>query len=112
GRKFGIGIGIVSQRPKKISDDILSQCNTKIILRIIEPSDQKYIQQASEQISEDLLTDISSLGVGEAIIVGPAVKIPVAVKIRKFRGSYGGRDVDVVSEWGRDMREFRLEDIL
>jgi DNA helicase HerA-like ATPase len=112
GRKFGIGIGIVSQRPKKISDDILSQCNTKIILRIIEPSDQKYIQQASEQISEDLLTDISSLGVGEAIIVGPAVKIPVAVKIRKFQGSYGGRDVDVVSEWGRDMREFRLEDIL
>lgn len=112
GRKFGIGIGIVSQRPKKISDDILSQCNTKIILRIIEPSDQKYIQQASEQISEDLLTDISSLGIGEAIIVGPAVKIPVAVKIRKFNGSYGGRDVDVVSEWKGIERDFSLEEIV
>lgn len=110
GRKFGIGMGIVSQRPKKISDDILSQCNTKIVLRIVEPSDQKYIQQASEQISEDLLSDIASLGVGEAVIVGPAVKIPVAVKIRRFNGTYGGRDIDVVSEWRRE--EVRLEDII
>ncbi|MEM4472114.1 MAG: ATP-binding protein [Archaeoglobaceae archaeon] len=112
GRKFGIGIGIVSQRPKKISDDILSQCNTKIVLRIVEPSDQKYIQQASEQISEDLLSDIASLGVGEAVIVGPAVKIPVAVKIRKFQGNYGGRDIDVVSEWMKEERDVRLEDII
>lgn len=111
GRKFGIGMGIVSQRPKKISDDILSQCNTKIVLRIVEPSDQRYIQQASEQISEDLLSDISSLGVGEAVIVGPAVKIPVAVKIRKFGGSYGGRDIDVVSEWRKE-EKIRLEDIV
>ncbi|MEM0316361.1 MAG: ATP-binding protein, partial [Archaeoglobaceae archaeon] len=110
GRKFGIGMGIVSQRPKKISDDILSQCNTKIVLRIVEPSDQRYIQQASEQISEDLLSDISSLGVGEAVIVGPAVKIPVAVKIRKFGGTYGGRDIDVVSEWKRE--DVRLEDLV
>lgn len=111
GRKFGIGIGIVSQRPKKISDDILSQCNTKIVLRVVEPSDQRYIQQASEQISEDLLNDISSLGVGEAVIVGPAVKIPVAIKIRKFKGSYGGRDIDVVSEWKKE-DETKLEDLL
>lgn len=110
GRKFGIGMGIVSQRPKKISDDILSQCNTKIVLRIVEPSDQRYIQQASEQISEDLLSDISSLGVGEAVIVGPAVKIPVAVRIRKFGGNYGGRDIDVVSEWKRE--DVRLEDLV
>ncbi|MCS7122013.1 MAG: ATP-binding protein [Archaeoglobaceae archaeon] len=109
GRKFGIGIGIVSQRPKKINDDILSQCNTKIILRVLEPNDQKYIQQASETISEDLLRDISSLGVGEAVIVGPAVKMPVAVKVRKFTGHYGGKDIDVVREWREE--EIKLEDI-
>lgn len=113
GRKFGIGIGIVSQRPKKISEDILSQCNTKIVLRIVEPNDQRYIQQASEQISEDLLSDIASLGVGEAVIVGPAIKIPAAVKIRKFQGQYGGRDVDIVSEWRSALKgSERLEDLL
>ncbi len=112
GRKFGIGLGIVSQRPKRLNDDVLSQCNTKIILRITEPNDQRYVQQASEQISEELLTDIASLGVGEAIIVGPAVKLPVAVKIRKFGGNYGGRDIDVVGEWmeGKEDIEFKLED--
>lgn len=110
GRKFGIGMGIVSQRPKKINEDILSQCNTKIILRVIEPSDQKYIQQSSETISEELLKDISSLGVGEAIIVGPAIKMPVAVKIRKFSGHYGGRDIDVVKEWKKE-EEISFENV-
>lgn len=114
GRKFGIGLGIVSQRPKRLNDDVLSQCNTKIVLRITEPNDQRYVQNASEQISEDLLKDIASLGVGEAVIVGPAVKLPVAVKIRKFSGSYGGRDIDVVSEWLEDKekdRQITLEDL-
>ncbi len=100
GRKFGVGIGIISQRPKKINDDILSQCNTKIVLKIVEPNDQRYVQNASEQISEDLLNDIASLGRGEAVIVGSAVKLPVAVKIKKYpEGYYGGGDIDVVGEW-------------
>ncbi len=111
GRKFGIGLGIVSQRPKRLNDDVLSQCNTKIVLRITEPNDQRYVQQASEQISEDLLSDIASLGVGEAVIVGPAVKLPVAVKIRKFGGSYGGRDIDVVGEWMEKDEDISLEDL-
>ena len=115
GRKFGIGLGIVSQRPKRLNDDVLSQCNTKIILRITEPNDQRYVQHASEQISEELLKDIASLGVGEAVVVGPAVKLPVAVKIRKFAGNYGGRDIDVVEEWlGREeeqKKQITLEDL-
>lgn len=73
------------------------------------------MQHASEQISEDLLKDIASLGVGEAVVVGPAVKLPVAVKIRKFAGNYGGRDIDVVEEWlGREeeqKKQVTLEDL-
>ena len=103
GRKFGVGLGIVSQRPKKLDDDILSQTNTKIILKLVEPNDQRYVQQASEQISEDLLSDIASLGVGEAVIVGYAITIPAMVKIynfeKDFNGHYGGRDIDIVEEW-------------
>jgi len=111
GRKFGVGLGIVSQRPKRLNDDVLSQCNTKIILKITEPNDQRYVQQASEQISEDLISDISSLGVGEAVIVGPAVKLPVSVRIRKFRGRYGGEDIDIVKEWSESDFDLNLEDL-
>jgi DNA helicase HerA-like ATPase len=111
GRKFGVGLGIVSQRPKKLDDDILSQTNTKIILKLVEPNDQRYVQQASEQISEDLLNDIASLGVGEAVIVGYAITIPAMVKIYSFErdmnGHYGGGDIDIVGEWleGREDEE-------
>ncbi|NJF24863.1 ATP-binding protein [Thermococcus sp. Bubb.Bath] len=111
GRKFGVGLGIVSQRPKKLDDDILSQTNTKIILKLVEPNDQRYVQQASEQISEDLLGDIASLGVGEAVIVGYAITIPAMVKIYSFEkdmnGHYGGGDIDIVGEWleGREDEE-------
>ncbi|AIF69936.1 DNA helicase [Palaeococcus pacificus DY20341] len=116
GRKFGIGLGIVSQRPKKLDDDILSQTNTKIILRLVEPHDQKYVQQASEQISEDLLMDIASLGIGEAVIVGYAISLPAMVKIYsfkdEFKGYYGGGDIDIVKEWseGEEREDFDLAD--
>lgn len=112
GRKFGVGLGIVSQRPKRLNDDVLSQCNTKIVLRITEPNDQRYVQQASEQISEELLRDIAALGKGEAVIVGPAIKLPAAVKIRKFGGHYGGRDIDILKEWKVDEnRQLSLDDL-
>ncbi len=113
GRKFGVGLGVVSQRPKKLDEDVLSQCNTKIILRLLEPTDQRYVQQASEQLSEDLLKDIAALGVGEAIIVGSAVKLPVAVKIKKFKGEYGGEDLNICEEWSmKKESKFDIEDII
>ena len=108
GRKFGVGLIIVSQRPKNIDADILSQANTMVILRIVEPSDQRYIQAASERLSDDLLAHLPSLNIGEAIVVGPAIRIPALVKIDRFEGGFGGSDIDVVSEWlslGRKERE-------
>jgi len=99
GRKFGVGLGLVSQRPKQLHPDVLSQTNTKIILKIVEPEDQKYIQRASEELGEDLAKDLASLGIGEAIIVGNAISLPSIVKIDRFDGIYGGKDIDIVGEW-------------
>ncbi|CAB3288265.1 putative DNA double-strand break repair helicase HerA [Methanocaldococcus lauensis] len=99
GRKFGVGLGLISQRPKELDPNILSQTNTKIILRIIEPEDQKYIQRASEELGEDLAKDLASLCIGEALIVGTAINLPSVVKIDKFDGIYGGKDIDIVGEW-------------
>ncbi len=107
GRKFGVGLGVVSQRPNRLNEDVLSQTNTKIILRIVNPKDQEYVLRASEQLSSDLLSDISSLGRGEAVIVGQAINLPALVKIYDFRalgGDYGGEDIGVVKRW-REMQE-------
>ncbi|WP_423792579.1 ATP-binding protein [Methanocaldococcus indicus] len=99
GRKFGIGLGLVSQRPKQLNPDVLSQTGTKIVLRIVEPEDQKYIQKVSEDLAEDLTKDLASLDIGEALIFGIAVNLPAIVKIDKFDGVYGGKDIDIVGEW-------------
>jgi DNA helicase HerA-like ATPase len=92
GRKFGVGLGIVSQRPKELNSTILSQTNTKIILKIVEPNDQNYIQMSSENISSDLLKDLPRLSVGEAVIVGSSLQIPAMVKINRYNGKLGGTD--------------------
>ncbi len=99
GRKFGVGLCLVSQRPKNIDEDALSQTNNKIILKLVEPSDQKYVQQASETLSEELLELLSSLNVGEAILLGLMTPLPALVKIDKARQKIGGGDIEVHREW-------------
>jgi len=99
GRKFGIGLCLVSQRPKALDPNTLSQMNNMIVLRLVEPSDKRYFQEASETLSEDLVEQLPSLNVGEAVVLGMMVKIPALVKIDKFEGKLVGGDLDVVSAW-------------
>ncbi|ASA78192.1 DNA double-strand break repair helicase HerA [Thermococcus sp. 5-4] len=102
GRKFGVGMGLVSQRPSRLNEDVLSQTNTKIIMRIVNPNDQNYVIKASEQLSGELMGDIAGLGKGEAVIVGQAISLPALVKVYNFKalgGDYGGEDIGVVRRW-------------
>ena len=110
GRKFGVGLCLVSQRPKTLDPEALSQCNNLIISKLIEPHDQQHVQQASESLSEDLLKQLPGLNVGEAIIIGPALSIPALVKINKFNGRYGGEDLDIVGIWERSYSERNREE--
>jgi DNA helicase HerA-like ATPase len=99
GRKFGVGLILVSQRPKRLDPDVLSQTNNKIVLRVVEPQDIRYVQQASEEMSEDLAKLLPSLNTGEAIVMGSMTPMPAAVKIDKCELPYGGGDIDMVGEW-------------
>lgn len=99
GRKFGVGVCLVSQRPKNIDENSLSQTSNKIILRLIEPEDQRYVQKTSEQLSDELLGLLTSLDVGEAILLGEFVMIPTLVKVDEHGGKTLGRDPEIVREW-------------
>lgn len=83
GRKFGICLGIVSQRPVNLSTTALSQCGTHILLRVTNPNDLKHIEESSEGIDYRMARSITSLKVGEGIIVGEAVRYPIFVEIRE-----------------------------
>ncbi len=105
GRKFGVGLVLVSQRPKAVDENTLSQMNNKIILKLIEPSDQRYVQAASEQLSDELLELLPSLDVGEAILIGEMTILPALVKIDKHPGKKMGSDIQVTDEWSKYLEE-------
>jgi DNA helicase HerA-like ATPase len=103
-----VGICLVSQRPKNIDENSLSQTNNRIILKIIEPNDLQYIQRATEQMSSELLELLPGLRTGEAVLLGEFTKIPALVKIDEHSGKKIGKDLEISSQWislGKDKRE-------
>lgn len=96
GRKFGIFLVLITQRPYRIHQDTLSQCNSQIIMRLTNPEDQNAVRRASESISESLLADLPGLNVGEAVVLGPLVRVPVMVRVGRRASQEGGSDIDVV----------------
>jgi len=104
GRKFGLSLIIVSQRPRRLDPDVLSQMGSLAILRLTNPEDQRYINEASEIVSRELLEYLPSLNVGEAILVGQWVNIPSIVKIDEVKEKRVGEDISAVDEWDEAYR--------
>ena len=105
GRKFGLGLCLVSQSPKSVDAETLSQANNMIILRLVEPKDQKHVQTASESLSEDLVKQLPSLNIGEALVLGLMTKVPTLVKINEFKGRQRGGDLDIIEQWKANKEE-------
>jgi DNA helicase HerA-like ATPase len=93
GRKFGASLGLITQRPVNLSTTALSQCNTHIILRVTNPNDLDHIQQSSEGIDSRVVSMITSLKIGEGIIVGEAVNYPIFVKFRNRKSQKRERGI-------------------
>jgi len=98
GRKFGMFMVLITQRPYKVHADTLSQCNSQIIMRLTNPQDQQAIKLSSESISEGLLADLPGLNIGEAVVLGPLVRVPVMVKVGHRESKEGGNDIDVIKK--------------
>lgn len=96
GRKFGLGLCVVSQRPAKVDKNILSQCTTQIILKVTNPNDLKAISHSIEGLTEGLMEEVRELAVGEALITGGAVAAPIVVRTRVRETRHGGVSVQVV----------------
>ncbi|KXB08330.1 hypothetical protein AKJ58_00290 [candidate division MSBL1 archaeon SCGC-AAA385D11] len=108
GRKFYASLILISQRPVKLSTTVLSQANTHIILRVTNPYDLDHIKKSSERITGDTIDIISSLPVGEALVVGEAVNHPVFVKIRKRRSQEAEHGTSL-KEVARHFEEQRIQ---
>ena len=99
GRKFGIGVGLISQRPGKLDADVLSQCQTQCIMRIVNEIDQKSVAAAIEGVGRDLLDNLPALSKGQVIIAGAAVNTPVICRVRSRITRHGGESKDAPDMW-------------
>jgi len=100
GRKFGVGVCLVSQRPSKLDPDALSQCMSQITLRIVNPSDQEYVSRTVESFSRDVIEHLPALHRGTAIISGVCINTPTLVRVRRrlCEGRVGG-SIDAPEQW-------------
>jgi uncharacterized protein len=83
GRKFGIGLTLISQRPSRLDETTLSQCNSFIIMRMVNPADQAFVRKVVETLGEEESKLLPDLDVGEALLSGQFINFPVLVRIKE-----------------------------
>ncbi|NPA86084.1 MAG: ATP-binding protein [bacterium] len=106
GRKFGMGLWIVSQMPSKLSEEVVSQVNTFILHRLINPKDLAFVRAACPYLSEEYFTALAQLERGEAVVVGLGIEQPAIIKIEE---QVYGRPVRIGG--GEEELERRIEEL-
>lgn len=96
GRKFGLGMTVVSQRPAKVDKNVLSQANTQIVLRVTNDNDIKAITKSMEGTTPDMEDELQRLPVGSALVASPDLAHPVFVDVRPRESRHGGDGVGVL----------------
>ncbi len=99
GRKYGVGLLLVTQRPTELDETVLSQCGTLIALRMTNKGDRGHVSAAVQDELYDMVALLPSLRTGEGLIMGEAVKIPSRVKFEKISKAPKSTDPLVSQQW-------------
>lgn len=104
GRKYGITLAIVSQRPSEISETIFSQCSNFLSMRLTNPEDQNYVKKLLPDTLGPLTESLPSLKAGEALMIGDASIMPSLVKINKCDPEPSSSDILYLEEWKKEWK--------
>jgi DNA helicase HerA-like ATPase len=99
GRKYGVGLCVVSQRPTELSETVLSQCSNYLVLRTTNPTDQEYVRKLMPEGEQDLADVLTTLRRGEALAVGEAIPLPTRVRLHKPDPAPVSSDAPVAESW-------------
>jgi hypothetical protein len=111
GRKYAVGLCVVSQRPKELSETVLSQCSSFVCLRITNPDDQEYVRALVPDSSRGILESLTALSQGEAIAVGEAVPMPVRFRVTMPDPPPNAQDIEYAGMWTKGPTETDVEHI-
>jgi len=112
GRKYGLSLMVVSQRPSEVSETIFSQCNNFISLRLTNVNDQNYVKALMPDNSNAIADILPNLGQGECLIVGDAALIPTTVKLDKPNPEPKSQSINFQDEWQTDWKDIEFGDVI
>jgi DNA helicase HerA-like ATPase len=112
GRKYAVGLCVVSQRPNELSETVLSQCSTFVCLRITNPDDQEYVRALVPDAARGILEALTSLAQGEAIATGEGVPMPVRFKVTRPDPPPNAQDIEYADMWSKGPQDTDVEHIV
>ena len=99
GRKYGILLGLITQRPSELSETTISQCNNFLVFKMTHPNDMNYINKMIPFMSKEISMQIQSLPPGFCYTFGPAFKLPMIVKLELPNPTPISNNVDIQKVW-------------
>lgn len=112
GRKYGLSLMIVSQRPSEISETIFSQCNNFVAMRLTNPSDQQYVKRLMPDSISAITDTLPVLERQEALIIGDCIPIPTIVRIKDLTDKPDSNDINFRTEWKKDWINIAFDDLI
>lgn len=99
GRKYGVILGLISQRPSEMSETVLSQCSNFLIFKMQHPKDVSFIRQMVPFITDEIVEKMKGLQPGTCVVFGSAFKLPTIVKMEMPNPQPTSQNVDVSRLW-------------
>lgn len=112
GRKYGISLTVISQRPRELSSTILSQCGSFLCLRISNPDDQAYVRNLLPDSVRGISAMFSTLRRGEAILLGDSVMMPTRIRIDRPNPEPESDDASFAKSWAKAPTDLDMPAVL
>lgn len=112
GRKYGLSLMVVSQRPSEVSETIFSQCNNFISLRLTNVNDQNYVKALMPENSNAIADILPNLSSGECLIVGDATLIPSVVKLDMPNPEPKSQSIKFQDEWQKEWLDVSFDEVI
>jgi len=112
GRKYGLSLMVVSQRPSEVSETIFAQCNNFLALRLTNNADQNYVKRLFPDNSSGITDILPNLAPGECVVVGDAVLLPAVIQMPLPKPEPHSQSVCVHKEWKEPWRDVTFADVI
>ncbi|XCN73533.1 MAG: ATP-binding protein [Candidatus Electrothrix aestuarii] len=112
GRKYGLSLMVVSQRPSEVSETIFAQCNNFIALRLTNIADQNYVRRLFPDNSNGITDILPNLSPGECVVVGDAILLPTVVQMPLPQPAPHSQSVCFHKEWTVPWRDITFSDVI